>query len=99
MSDVSQRDLTALTERELGIKLNEIDHDRSELTTEAIECEKALAKASVTLIYDPKNQAAKAERITQRAALKAIGHRLRDLRESQSAIQSIIKLQGTTGGI
>lgn len=99
MNNVSQHDLTAFTQRELGIALNEIDRDRGALSAEAVNAEKELAKALVILVYDSKNAAAKAERITWRARLKAIGYQLKDLRERQSAIQSVIKLQGTTGGI
>jgi hypothetical protein len=99
MYDVAQGDLTALSARDLGLLLNEIDSDMELIAPQQVEAEKALAKAETILLYDSENKSAKADRIRERAALKALGHQARALRMRQSRIQSILKSLAMTGGL
>lgn len=92
-------DLTTLGARELGVLLNDIDTAMDSVTPRMIEAEKALSRAEVTLIYKPKDEAARAERITQRALLKALTHETRHYKLRQSRIQSLLRSLAIQGGL
>lgn len=91
MTDVAVGDLTTLSARDLGLLLNEIDRDMDKIAPQQVEAEKALARAETVLLFEPDNKSAKADRIRERAALKALGHQARASRMRQSRIQSILR--------
>lgn len=85
-------ELSTLTGHELSTLFNDIDRDAAALLAEATEYEEKLAKAETRLVYDPTNKEAKAERILQRALLRAANRKASAIRLRQSRIQSLMKL-------
>jgi hypothetical protein len=85
------RELSALGGFELGLLLNEIDHDAAAFTTTAVKAIKAQAQCETLLLHNPNDVEAKMNLRIHRATERAARLQLSALNRRQSRIQSILK--------